>query len=276
MSLSEIAVHVPSLTAWSPSVGYAARLAARREARLAGIHVLPPLDSLSLADDPQTLAALAVEQQQRRRDAIAAHSAFDGFAIQAGAPGSRWCVAEGAVPESLAWAASGAELVVLAPERDPEAGRFEIDRAVIDARMPCLIVPASAVASEPRYDHIVVAWNGSVESWRALASARTFLQQAHTITVLDGSDPHTRRGIDLWDPPHAMDWLSRHGLRSQLVVIEPGDDGVAAQLLLRANELRADLLVMGAYGRSRFAEWMLGGVTRHMLRHATMPVLMHH
>lgn len=276
MPTPEIAVHVPSLAPWSEAVGYAARLAGRWNARLAGIHVLPQLDSLSFADDPQTLAALSGEQQKRRRDAIRTQAAFAAFATQAGAPGSRWCVAEGAVPESLAWAASGSELVVLAPEGDPEAGRFEIDRAVIDARMPCLIVPSRVAANEPHYDRIVLAWNGSVESWRALASSRPFLHKARSIVVLDGSDPHTQRGIDLWDPPSAMDWLERQGVRAQRDRIEPREEGIAEQLLARATELGAELLVMGAYGRSRFAEWLLGGVTRHMLRHAPMPVLMHH
>ena len=76
MLIAEVAVHVPSLPAASPTVGYAARLAARWQARLAGVHVLPPLDSMSLADDPQTLAALSREQQRRRHEAIDARTAF--------------------------------------------------------------------------------------------------------------------------------------------------------------------------------------------------------
>jgi nucleotide-binding universal stress UspA family protein len=276
MLIAEVAVHVPSLPAASPTVGYAARLAARWQARLAGVHVLPPLDSLSLADDPQTLAALSHEQQRRRHEAIDAGTAFDALAKAAGAPSSRWSVAEGAVPESLAWAASGAELVVLAPDSDAESGRFEIDRAVIDARMPCLIIPPVAARREPTHSRVVVAWNGSVEAWRALVSALPFLRSASSIVLLDGSDPRSLRGIDLWEPPSAIDWLERHALQAQCVRIEPTSDRVGEMLLAKAEEQGADLIVMGAYGRSRFAEWLLGGVTRHMLRHATVPVLMHH
>ena len=47
-------------------------------------------------------------------------------------------------------------------------------------------------------------------------------------------------------------------------------------LLSRVADIGADMLVMGAYGHSRLREIVLGGVTRHILENATIPVLMVH
>jgi nucleotide-binding universal stress UspA family protein len=70
--------------------------------------------------------------------------------------------------------------------------------------------------------------------------------------------------------------LSRRGIAAKPESEASGDIGVEDLLLSRASDLGADLLVMGAYGHSRMREFVLGGVSRSIFRHMTVPVLMAH
>ena len=73
-----------------------------------------------------------------------------------------------------------------------------------------------------------------------------------------------------------MEYLRLHGIHAQGIVVAAGTRTPAEALLARAKELKADLMVMGAYGHSRFREMLLGGVTNHMLEKADIPLLMSH
>ena len=72
-------------------------------------------------------------------------------------------------------------------------------------------------------------------------------------------------------------FLERHGVVAEWVELdETSSDSAGEALVQEALSVQADLLVMGAFGRSRLSEWVLGGTTRHMLMHSPMPVLMRH
>ena len=73
----------------------------------------------------------------------------------------------------------------------------------------------------------------------------------------------------------AAAWLDSHGLRCD-AHREIKLAGVGDQLLSRTRDLDADLVVCGGYGHSRLREWALGGVTRHLLAHTTVPTLLSH
>ena len=70
-------------------------------------------------------------------------------------------------------------------------------------------------------------------------------------------------------------WLSTHGIRPATHVEAAGAD-VGDRLLSRAADFGADLIVCGGYGHSRLREWVLGGTTRHLLEHMTVPTLLSH
>ena len=73
----------------------------------------------------------------------------------------------------------------------------------------------------------------------------------------------------------AASWLEAHGIACK-AHREIDLAGAGDQLLSRASEIGADLIVSGGYGHSRLREWVLGGVTRHLLEHMTVPVLFSH
>jgi len=78
-------------------------------------------------------------------------------------------------------------------------------------------------------------------------------------------------------------WLARHGIDAELAVHAVDHhlrlsrkNEVGERLLAVAADSGADMLVMGAYGHSRFREAVLGGVTRTVLEGMAIPVLMAH
>lgn len=121
---------------------------------------------------------------------------------------------------------------------------------------------------------VVVGWNDSRESARALADALPLLQQAQDVHVLS-----FQHAGELDEVPPSLDgvgrWLQRQGVQATLhleaTALHTGD-----ALLARAADLSADLIVMGGYGHRRITELVLGGVTRSMLATMTVPTLISH
>jgi nucleotide-binding universal stress UspA family protein len=131
--------------------------------------------------------------------------------------------------------------------------------------------------------HVLVAWNASKEAARAVREALPLLARAERVTlaIVDADLKPAAFG----DTPGAevLAWLARHGIAAGVQVRQtarqgllkrPGDVGEA--LLALAGETGCDLVVLGAYGHSRFRETLLGGVTRTVLETMTVPVLMAH
>ncbi|MGI9317623.1 MAG: universal stress protein, partial [bacterium] len=123
---------------------------------------------------------------------------------------------------------------------------------------------------------VLIAWDGSREAAQAVRGAMPFLYQASEIFVLTA-----HRGDD---DQEAMDQINQR-LLSFLGVhdVEAGSfmvqqEGVSSgkSILKQSAAINADLIVMGAYGHSRFREIILGGATRYMLQHAGIPVLFAH
>ncbi|AWM85566.1 universal stress protein [Microvirga sp. 17 mud 1-3] len=118
---------------------------------------------------------------------------------------------------------------------------------------------------------VLVAWNGTRESARALREGLEFIEQAVRTLVL------------VVDPaPDAMPWtnvrhhLAHHGVVADVTTADSRDRGIADLILDEARRVSADLIVMGAYGHTRFREQVLGGATRDMLRSTENLLLLAH
>jgi nucleotide-binding universal stress UspA family protein len=121
----------------------------------------------------------------------------------------------------------------------------------------------------------VVGWDGSLQAIRAIAAALPLLRRASVVKLvlinpdqlseLHGEQP----GADM-----AL-YLARHGVPVEVVVERTGATAGNALMAL-ARDCGAGLMVTGAYGHSRYREWMLGGVTRELLERARMPLLIAH
>lgn len=187
-------------------------------------------------------------------------------------PSASWREARGLVPDDFALAARVFDLVVL---RRPPKAAFQTERdlvtsVLLDSGRPVLLVPEGGLESLD--GTVLVGWNGSVEAAQALAVGLPFLARSRAARVVTIGAPPTR-GPDAGD---AAALLLRHGVEAETVTIpEPKTDAGRA-LLEAARRAKASMLIVGAYSRSRWRELVLGGVTRHLIEHTDLPVLLVH
>jgi nucleotide-binding universal stress UspA family protein len=120
---------------------------------------------------------------------------------------------------------------------------------------------------------VLIAWNGSRESSRALHDALPLMATPGAVTALTVNASPTESEALTGD---VVSHLAHHGLETKVELVETKELGASDVVLSRVADLGADLIVMGAYGHSRLREMILGGMTRDMLRHMTVPVLMAH
>ena len=273
MDYKTILVHVDGDPRSAVRLNLAVALARRWDAHLVGLNVQPLFGSpLYAATDP-----LIVEHQHRaaEREAREARALFDKTVAAAGLAGSEWREDDRGVVDALVRHARYADLLVLG-QREPRSvwsATAFTDEVLLAAGRPALVVPwAGDFATLGR--RVLVAWNAGREAARALTDALPLLRDADIVRVLTVN----ARDGDHGDMPGAdiALYLARHGLKVEVVRDEAVGIDIGAELLSRAADFQADLLVMGAWGHSRMRELVLGGATRSLLGAMTLPVLMSH
>jgi nucleotide-binding universal stress UspA family protein len=170
-----------------------------------------------------------------------------------------------------------ADLVVLPkPYGDDHGVELEpvIEAAMFEGQVPVLVVPDD-VTPPHRPKRVVLAWNESSEALRAARAALPVLRGAELVHVVVVDPP--QHGPNRSDPGGMLSqFLARHGVKAEINVLSKTLPRVSDVLLRHVGDVDADLIVMGAYGHSRFREAILGGATRHMLERANVTVLMAH
>lgn len=277
--MRDILVFSESFKRWGPAIEYAARLAGACDAQLTGIWICAsPLSVAPSFEAPELLGEILEATIELEHEAFAATPAFISHVAKFGLRRASWQVAEGYVPEALALAGNWHDLLVIERTEHAMWGSLTaIGNIVLGAGLPCLAIPGEAPSQVPALDSVAIAWNGSSEALRAAHAALPLLHHARRIVILHG-EQRAPANMAAWQPPFDLAaYLQRHGLRTESLPIQGStDDDVAAALLRAATELGAGLLVMGAYGHTRFREWVLGGATRYVLEHATLPLLLRH
>jgi len=274
MSYGSILVPVDELPEAESSLEAACRLAALFTAHLEGVAIVRPLPSAQRLRPRQS--AMALMKKEWERDGVEARAAARRFrerAAKAGVKDAIATVVEGDRAAVLAARARTADLVVL-PRPSPEdlgvLGGHQVESTLLGVGRPVLLVPAKPLpAGFP--SKALVAWNGSRECARALTDALPLLQKAKSVAVLTcGPSGTAGHGADV------VAHLARHGVGAEAIHAAVDDARVGDAIAARARKLGADLVVMGAYGRSRLAEVILGGATRAALSQAPGALLMAH
>lgn len=184
-------------------------------------------------------------------------------------PSAAWRETVGREEEAVALAGRTHDLTILPrPHRDGwEPSMMTINGALLESGRPVLLVPPRPAAPTGR--RIAIAWNGSIEAARAVAAAMPFLPGAEMVAILVNAGEDEAAAGDL------SSYLAWHAIDAAVCPVANGG-AFGKTLLAKAEALRADLLIMGAYTHSRLRQFIVGGVTRHVLDHAALPVLLCH
>lgn len=183
------------------------------------------------------------------------------------APRIGWREVAGDEESSVTAAASGADLLVLARPDDLD-GHDALHAVLFDAGKPILFVPPDWIA-HAFPGPVIIAWDGSAAVCRAVDGAMPWLALADDITIVSVGDAAD-------DAAGLVGRLQAEGISARSVIVPEGPGGVTDTILSEAHTCFAGLLVAGAYRRNRVVEWLFGGVTRDLLDHANLPVLLAH
>lgn len=274
--IRDIAVHLTGSDEDAVRLAFAGTMARLFDAHLKGlqVNVVPEIISMTDPSGSAFLQALIAEGTARA-DAAAARLREQLAQVGPSTELRRLDVYPGEVGKALAAEARTSDLFVgTRPYGDP-AGSSSIEETVLfRSGRPCIFLPPKQV-SEARLETVFVAWKNAPEAARALAGALPLLGKAAAVII--GIVEESGAGEQYGEEPgtDVGRYLSRHGIRSEIRMINGWNDTGAA-LLNESRRAAADLIVMGGYGHSRFREWALGGATRHLLEHAEVPVLMAH
>lgn len=186
-----------------------------------------------------------------------------------------WRFTYGIAPHRLLEHSPLADLVIVGPSDLGERGPSSlVGDLVLKAPVPVLVVPEDATAFDVSAP-MLVAWNGSAEACHALRAALPLLACSCKVTLASVAEPSEKARFD-FPMSEGAKYLSRHGIDCEIVEIPRGEARIADTLFSAAQLRECGLMVMGAFGHSRLAEMLLGGVTRQMLTEPQMPILLAH
>lgn len=272
-----ILVHADNTRDSTPRMTLAADLARRFNATLIGMTAGLPRLPIEIYDAGLGTVAVGpdyteIDRKQLQAEFAKAEAAF-GRATEGAGLETSWRATFGPPSEAIVAAAITADLVVVGPGDRSLLGDLSVASAgdvVLRSGRPVLVVPDAVGRLTPKT--VIVAWKDTAEAQRAIADALPFMKDAESTVLVSVAEGGERPpGL-----PDAVAFLLRHGIAAKSELIDPKGAAVGDVILSFAARSQADLIVAGAYGHSRFREWVFGGVTRALLMRAPVPVLFSH
>ena len=267
--IKDILLNLSVVKGGGPAGDYAVSVAAAFEAHIAGIAFLyEPVPRAGFIDT------------QMRENSAATKIAIERFAKAAASAG----VAADSLTLEASVASAGNQFgriarafdLAIVGQADPDTSEVEeaiVEAALFDSGRPVIVVPYIQRAPL-KLDRVMVCWDGGRSASRAIADAMPLLQRAGHVEVFIVANERSKQ--DKIEGADIGQHLARHGLNVEINRSVLGDVEVADFILSRAADAGSDFIVMGGYGHSRLREFVLGGVTRSILRSLTVPVLMSH
>lgn len=232
---------------------------------------VPPASTIMATEEVLTRGTETRLRAQETARVAALKAIFDAWNATARRPNGaiEWFESEAVAGGLIAEWGKRADIIVM--ERPGSRDRGTIWRALpaalFETDRPVLIVPPGPATTFGR--RIAIAWRDDPHATRAVLSALRYAGQAAEFHLLAGVRPGAQK-------PAIPEILVEHGIAADLQTIPIGAAPFGATLLARAHAIGADMLVMGAYAHSPLRELILGGVTRHVIAHTDLPVLMRH
>ena len=287
MAICTILVSIDGTEASRNALQVAFAFARSFETNVGVLHVqTDPKDMVPLLGEGMSVAMIEdmidVAERERNKRADIAKSLFEDTVSKYGATiaehpsregfSACWILENGREDDVLTKYGRLADIIVVPrPTKSSDvSANLNINAALFESGRAVLMVP-------PAFDkkvggNVVVSWNGSVQSARAVRASISILEAAADVTVItvEGERVSKDRG------PELASYLGWHGIFPKMRSISGSASTVGPRLIEDINNINADLLVMGAYTHSRMRQLILGGVTRHILESADIPVFMAH
>ena len=157
---------------------------------------------------------------------------------------------------------------VAQPDLDRNIGTNTLQAALFSTGRPVMMCPeAKSKIPENLGQNIALAWDGSVESSRAVMQTLSLLKSAEQVTIITNTTDTIKVS-----PEELSEFLAMHGVQANIAIISKSSN-VSRSILDQAAAIGADMLVLGAYGNSKNLERVAGGVTQDVIDHATLPVV---
>jgi nucleotide-binding universal stress UspA family protein len=259
---------------------FAIEIADHQDGHVIGLYVIPTVQvypSVTIDLSPRVIEAY--------REFFSCHAhrvkhTFDGRMRRAGLQ-FEWCLVQGQTPlvaDTVVEHGMGADLIIASQVDRNDSFGVELDfaeRLVMGLGRPLLLIP-NATTSTTLRGNVLIGWNGTREAARAAFDAIPLLQQAKAVTITWVDPQRTMDAPRAAPCAELATALARHRIATTAEGFPTAGLTAGQALKMRALDLGADLLVMGAYGHTRISEFVFGGATAFMLKNMPIPILTSH
>jgi len=261
MTFSTLMVHLELEHANDARLQIAGDLAEKFDSKLIGIAAADPqppyadgIAAQGLMDRERTDLKQRMAETEARFRAAVEHRARD----------IEWRCATTSPTDYVAQEARAADLVITGSNRDgillDRLRRLDPSDLVMKAGRPIFLVPPEA--EYLKLQNVLVAWKDTREARRAVADALPLLRKAKEVNVLEVVEGDASRSDAQERVKDVAAWLGRHDILAFPKVLHATDE---ANQIDRIWQSGADVVIAGAYGHTRFREWVFGGVTRNLI-----------
>lgn len=280
MSYKSILVQFSNIAHAERVLETAVGLAKRQKAFLIGLYVVPPIVMPSPVVAEAWTVLFDVERKRQIENGEKIQKMFKK-ACKSARLKSEWHSAEASTSAAdVVIKHSFCVDIVVMIQADPDSEDSSlqsdlVERVMLESGRPVMIVPYAGHFKSVG-ENVLIAWQPSREAARATFGTLPLLRDAKQVKILTINAKTKNDEEESAGANQLAEALKRHGIKVDVSQTTSGRLSVSDELLSRASDYGADLIVMGGYGHSRFREVVFGGVTREILQTMTVPVLMSH
>lgn len=254
-------------------------LAKRHKAELVGVYASSAPPQYYYGESVMMSRTLNIMKNLQAQNRGAVQNAFLEAAAAADVP-AVVRAGESSPSATVALHGRASDLIIVSQQNrdDVEAAHENefVEQTLLTAGRPVMVLPSSGEFPVVG-DRVLLCWDGSREAARALADAAPLLQGASHVVVLTMDEGAATRNVESIPFEDLATYCVAHGIPApDHVRRDIKGVGVGSTILNAAADYSADLVVMGAYGHSKFREWAMGGATASILKSMTVPIMFSH
>ncbi|PTX06049.1 universal stress protein [Achromobacter mucicolens] len=254
-------------------------LAKRHKAELVGVYASSAPPQYYYGESVMMSRTLNIMKNLQAQNRGAVQNAFLEAAAAADVP-AVVRAGESSPSATVALHGRASDLIIVSQQNrdDVEAAHENefVEQTLLTAGRPVMVLPSSGDFPVVG-DRVLLCWDGSREAARALADAAPLLRGASHVVVLTMDEGAATRNVESIPFEDLATYCVAHGIPApDHVRRDIKGIGVGSTILNAAADYSADLIVMGAYGHSKFREWAMGGATASILKSMTVPIMFSH